>query len=486
MTARALSILGTSSHVGKTWIVAGLCRLLVDQGIRVAPFKAQNMSLNAFITSEGHEMSYAQAIQAWSARLSPRVEMNPILLKPETTSRSQLIVRGQVQGPYESRHFRDNRDELFKIVQQAYDELAQQYDVIIIEGAGSPVELNLMHTDLSNIRMAEYADASMILVGDIDRGGIFASLYGTAKLLPAFARHRLKGLIVNKFRGDITLFDDGIRLLEEITAVPVLGVIPYVDLAFPEEDSLGVPEPITPKNQITIWVVRLPYMSNFTDFDPFRFEPDVNLLFSSTPPGSRPDMIIIPGSKNTLADLAWVKESGWADSIKYWASHGTMVAGICGGFQMMGQKVDDPLGIEGMVKGDFGLGLLPIRTVLGPYKVTKQVQGTGLALPWKNQVVSGYEQHMGETTLVKPDDHSFTPLLALDGYTDGLVSSSGRIWGTYLHGIFHNTAFRHTVINLLGGHGVMTENPFDVIINQWKEVMAEHVDLSALLRLVRS
>lgn len=484
MTARALSILGTSSHVGKTWITAGLCRLLADEGIQVAPFKAQNMSLNAYVTDDGLEMSYAQAIQAWSARIAPNVLMNPILLKPETTQRSQLIVRGRVQGPYDSGHFREHRDALFAVVQDAYDQLARHYDVILIEGAGSPVELNLMQTDLSNLRLAEYADSRVILVGDIDRGGLFASLYGTVKLLPSKAQTRLSGLLVNKFRGDMTLFNEGVRILEDLTTVPVLGVIPYVPLAFPQEDSLGVPTNTSQTGHITIGVVRLPYMSNFTDFDPFRFEPDVNLVFLASPPGKRPDMIIIPGSKNTLADLAWIQKTKWDECLMRWAREGTMIAGICGGFQMMGELVADPLGIEGPPHDDRGLGFFPIQTILGRYKTTRQVVGKGMEGPWKDQMISGYEQHMGETVILDMDDSPYRPLLAIEDHTDGLMTSSAQIWGTYLHGVFHNAQFRHTIINQLGGQGVLTDSPFDVVINQWKEVIAQHVDLSALLRLV--
>ncbi len=486
MSARALSILGTSSHVGKTWIVAGFLGVLADQGIRVAPFKAQNMSLNAYITDEGLEISYAQALQAWSAGIQPSVLMNPVLLKPETGSRSQLIVNGVAQGPYDSQHFRDKRDSLFTIVRQAYDQLAQQYDVIVMEGAGSPVELNLMRTDLSNTRLAEYADASIVLVGDIDRGGIFASLYGTVALLPAEARRRLKGLIVNKFRGDFTLFDEGIHILEELTGVPVLGVIPYVELPFPQEDSLGVSDSEKPNALITICVVRLPYMSNFTDFDPFRMEPQVNLIFSDRPPGKRPDMIIIPGSKNTLSDLDWLKKQGWQNSIVGWAQEGSMVAGICGGFQMMGTDVADPLGVEGNVAASSGLGFFPLKTELAPNKITRQVQGQVLAGPYKGHEIWGYEQHMGETRRVKESLFPFAPLIGLNDHTDGLINSEGKLWGTYIHGIFHNTAFRHAIIEELGGQGMMTENPFKPIITQWKEVIAKHVDLATLFRLVGS
>ncbi|MCL4496194.1 MAG: cobyric acid synthase [Firmicutes bacterium] len=484
MTAKAISILGTSSHVGKTWVVAGLCGLFADRGIRVAPFKAQNMSLNAYITDEGFEMSYAQALQAWSAGLEPSVLMNPVLLKPETGSRSQLIVNGVVHGPYESGHFRDKRDELFAVVRDSYDELARQYDVILVEGAGSPVELNLMQTDLSNIRLAEYADASIVLVGDIDRGGIFASLYGTTALLPPQARNRLKGILVNKFRGDITLFDEGIRMLRELTGVPVLGVIPYVEMPFPQEDSLGVPWGGRKEGHITICVVRLPFMSNFTDYDPFLFEPEVNLFYSATPPSLRPAMIIIPGSKNTLSDLTWLKATGWEDSIGRWAQEGTMVAGICGGFQMMGASVQDPLGMEGAAAAMSGLGLLPIDTVLRPRKVTRQIHGRAVARPYRGHIILGYEQHMGETRPVSGSSFNFGPLIVLDDHTDGLINVEGNLWGTYIHGIFHNTEFRHAVIRQLGGHGIMTENPFDRVIRQWKEVIAKHVDLATLFRLV--
>ncbi len=486
MRARALSVLGTSSHVGKTWMVAGLCRVLRDRGIAVAPFKAQNMSLNAYIAADGAEMSYAQALQAWSAGVAPHADMNPVLLKPESPQQSQLIVQGQAQGAYGSRHFRENRDELFSAVTESYDRLARQYDVVIIEGAGSPVEMNLMNTDLSNLRMAEYADAQMVLVGDIDRGGIFASLYGTALLMPEAARARLRGIIVNKFRGDRTLFADGVAILENLVSVPVLGIVPHVPLSFPEEDSMGVPRAPDGRGSVAVAVPALPYMSNFTDFDPLRMEPDVNLMFRQELPSRPPDMVVIPGSKNTLADLAWLKRSGWSDAIKAWAGEGVMVVGICGGYQMLGESVHDPQGVEGYspLPAD-GLGLLPIRTVLAAEKVTRQVSGFATAGPWQGQHVRGYEMHMGETSLVEYSGvRRFASLFSLEDNPDGLSSADGQIWGTYLHGVFHNTELRHAIIRQLGGRALLAGDLFEQVIRQWKEVIENNVDIPAILHLV--
>lgn len=486
MTAKALSVLGTSSHVGKTWMVAGLCRVFRDRGIRVAPFKAQNMSLNAYITREGAEISYAQALQAWSAGIAPHRDMNPILLKPQSAQQSQLIVHGQVQGAYGTHHFRYNRDELFRAVTESYDRLAAQYDVVIIEGAGSPVELNLMHTDLSNVRMAEYADADMILVGDIDRGGIFASLYGTVALLPETVQTRLKGLIINKFRGDATLFTEGVQILQSLTHQPVLGVVPHVPLQFPEEDSLGVPQGGKGSARVTVVVPTLPYMSNFTDFDPLRMEPDVDVIFTSDLPSEPPDLVVVPGSKNTLADLAWLKRSGWSDAIKKWAYEGIMVAGICGGYQMLGESVRDPLGVEShALPQEDGLGLLPIETVLTETKITRQVSGFVCAGPWQGEHVHGYELHMGDTTRVESQNQTrYAPLFSLDDRSDGLTTEDGHIWGTYLHGVFHNPEFRHRIIRQLGARSLLAGDVFESVIRQWKEVIEQYVDIAALIRLV--
>ncbi len=469
-------------------MVAGICRIFAERGLRVAPFKAQNMSLNSFVAPGGLEMSYAQALQAWAARIHPDSDMNPILLKPEGLLRSQLVVRGKVQGSYGSRNFLENRDELFEIATQAYDRLAELYDVIIIEGAGSPVELNLMRTDLSNLRMAEHADAAALLVGDIDRGGIFASLYGTMQLMPEASRRRVQGLVVNKFRGDRTLFADGEKILEELTGIPVLGVVPYAPLEFPQEDSVGIP-PYDPKSVgagIPIVIVSLPYMSNFTDFDPLRMEPSLHISFRRYVPSQTPAMIIIPGSKNTLADLDWLKRSGWADAIKTWASEGVSIAGICGGYQMMGETLFDPDGVEGFSQHvEEGLKLLPVRTVLAPEKTTRQVSGFASSGPWREQRVQGYEIHMGETAVIpRGGTQHFAPLFYLEGREDGLVSSQGQIWGTYLHGVFQNAEFRHTMIGRLGAHLVMEGNPLELVLEQWKEVIQSNVDISALLRLV--
>lgn len=482
--AKSLSILGTSSNAGKSLITAGLCRILSREGVSVAPFKAQNMALNAFVTADGGEIGYAQAFQARAAGILPTRDMNPILIKPEADMHSQLIVRGRVRGRYHSRDFLGTRDALFAEVKESFDRVRQLYDVVLIEGAGSPVELNLMEGDLANLRMAAYADANMLLVGDIHRGGIFASMWGTVALMPQISRMRLKGLIVNKFRGDPTLFDEGIHQLQQLTEVPVMGVVPWTPLPLPEEDSAGLDEqPHVTGDGASIVVVRLPHMSNFTDFDALRAEPHVSLQFCRTPPRQRPVAVILPGSKTTVSDLEWLHTSGWARVLTEWADGGTMVVGICGGYQMMGRGVVDEHGVEGPAgQSCSGLNFIPAWTALSPNKITRPRHGAVMARGWDRVAISGYEIHAGDTRVEGPS-HS---LLHLDdpNAVDGWVSSNGQIWGTYVHGLFDGAAFRRQFLKQLGICPGEAADPVADALDAWEEVLRRHVNLTALFHMV--
>ncbi|MDA8194744.1 MAG: cobyric acid synthase [Thermaerobacter sp.] len=483
--ARNLSILGTSSNAGKSLITAGLCRILAREGVRVAPFKGQNMALNAFVTADGGEIGYAQAFQARAAGLLPTRDMNPVLIKPEADMHSQLIVRGEVRGRYHSRDFRGKREELFEEVATSFDRLASEYEVILLEGAGSPVELNLMEGDLANLRMAAYADAEMLLVGDIHRGGIFAAMWGTVALMPPESRRRLKGLIVNKFRGDASLFADGATRLAELTGVPVAGVVPWTPLVLPEEDSAGLDDREEPSTSgAPVVVVRLPHISNFTDFDPLRAEPGIQLAFRRSPPRERPRAVIIPGSKTTLHDLNWLHVAGWSDVLRRWAAAGTVVLGICGGYQMLGCSVADPLGVEGPVGGQCsGVGLVPADSIMQPRKTTRQRVGRVVAAGWEPVAVKGYEIHAGITT---PRVGQHRPWLRLEGprAEDGWHSADGRVFGTYLHGLFDAPGFRREFLSKLGVSSGLLADPVEEALDVWEEVLRRHVDLATVFRLV--
>lgn len=484
--AQSLSILGTSSHVGKSLITAGFCRILSREGIRVAPFKAQNMALNAFVTADGGEIGYAQALQARACGVLPTRDMNPVLIKPEQEMQAQLIVGGDVRGRYHSHDFQGSREALFAEVTAAYDRLSKAYEYILIEGAGSPVELNLMAGDLANLRMARYADAKIILVGDIDRGGVFAALWGTVSLMPEEDRVRLKGLIVNKFRGDKELFHPGRQLLENITGVPMLGVVPHIRLNLPEEDSMGIEserdDGPCPSEGIRVVVVRLPHMSNFTDFDALRAEPSLCTRFLEKPPVWQPQVVILPGTKTTLDDLRWLKDQGWVQAIRAWANAGSLIGGICGGYQMLGRWVSDPLGVEGPPRQkQEGIGLVPAVTVMQPQKTTRQRRGRVAGGPWAPAEVYGYELHAGDTTIA-PEDRR--PFLWLATQPDGWVSRDGRVFGTYLHGLFDAPGVRTRLVRQLGGRPGLVSNPVEEALSRWEEVLREHVDLSALFNLV--
>ena len=461
MSARSLMMLGASSHVGKSLLTAALCRIFADHGVRVAPFKSQNMSLNSAATLDGCEIGRAQALQAEAARVPASVHMNPILLKPAGGMTSQVVVRGAIWGQLAAADYHLRRvEELMPIVRESYQILAQQYEVIILEGAGSPAEINLKQHDIVNMRIAEMADAPCLLIGDIDRGGVFASLYGTVQLLEPSEQARIAGFVVNKFRGDPALLQPGIRMIEERLAKPCMGVVPWMHgLALEEEDSLGLPailpsshdKPWTqnhfPDRPLRIAVIALPSFSNFTDFDALRQEPSVDLRLCRAPQQlAGADVIILPGSKQTVDDLLWMREQSLDSHIKSHADH-SLVVGLCGGMQMLGTSIADEHGIERAGCSE-ALGILSLRTHMNLRKVTRQITGQLTCSSLFGQAISltsvkGYEIHVGETVYAN-DTQPFSILQG--GQPDGCISSDTRVFGTYLHGIFDDDAFRHAFL----------------------------------------
>ena len=437
--AKVIMIQGTMSNAGKSLLTAGLCRIFKQDGLRVAPFKSQNMALNSFATPDGLEIGRAQAMQAEASGLQPSVYMNPILLKPTGDSTSQVIVNGKSIGNMTAREYFAFKSSLIPNINEAFRKLSEDADVIVIEGAGSPAEINLREQDIVNMGLADMLDAPVLLVGDIDRGGVFAQLYGTYMLLSEREKELLKGVVINKFRGDKKLLEPGIEMMKDKMPVPFFGVVPYFKLDLDEEDSLTSKWDTKEKKEIDIVAIRLPRISNFTDLDVFGQVDEVSIRYVDDPRkiGS-PDMIVIPGSKNTLGDLRWLKESGMAERVKELASKGTPVFGICGGFQMLGQSVEDPLGVEEGGTQE-GLGLLPIKTSLAGEKKTEQYAGkfsmnTGLFASLEEMEVKGYEIHMGETVETE----------------NKLISySKDNIYGTYIHGVFDEVDIVKGIISKL-------------------------------------
>ncbi len=454
--ARALMVQGTASHAGKSLITAGILRILRDMGLRVAPFKAQNMALNSFVTEEGGEMGRAQALQAMVAGVRPTCDMNPILLKPTDDSRTQVIIHGRVYRTMSALEYHSFKKEARRFVLESYTRLAGEFDVVVIEGAGSPAEINLRDNDIANMGVAEMVDCPVVLVGDIDRGGVFASIVGTLELLEQKERERIRGLIINKFRGDRRLLEDGIDYLERRTGVSVVGVIPYMkDLNLPEEDGVSVEgkewNATSRREGINIHVIRLPRISNFTDFDPLKTEKDVTVRYIHSPVEVEgADLVVIPGSKNTIKDLLWFRERGFVEALGRFMEGNGMVAGICGGFQMLGRSIKDPLGVESEIGETMGLSFLDTETVLTDTKKTFQVMARIDGFYGMDCTVRGYEIHMGETTsMVKPFARIERRNSRRVDIEDGGVSADGNTWGTYIHGIFDNDRFRTEFLDIL-------------------------------------
>ena len=439
--AKAIMVQGTMSNAGKSFLVAGLCRIFRQDGYRVAPFKSQNMALNSFITTEGLEMGRAQVMQAEAAGVEPSVRMNPILLKPTNDTGSQVIVNGVPIGNMDAAVYYQYKRKLVKPIMEAYDSLAAENDILVLEGAGSPAEINLKQEDIVNMGMAKLAHAPVLLAGDIDRGGVFASLYGTMALLEESERAMVKGMVINKFRGDAELLKPGLRMLEERTHVPFVGVVPYLPIELDDEDSLSERLSGRPKEGLLdLVVIRWPKVSNFTDFNPLARIPGVTLRYVDRPECfGEPDLVLLPGTKNVMGDLAWMRNNGLENCVRQYASQGGPVLGICGGYQMLGMTIRDPEQVEGGGSMQ-GMGLLPVDTVYVREKVRTRVRGTvlpvgGLLRELSGVPFVGYEIHMGRTTR-REGTAPFAVLQELGGAEkeDGAVC--GNVYGTYAHGFF--------------------------------------------------
>ncbi|MFZ5975007.1 MAG: cobyric acid synthase [Bacillota bacterium] len=454
---------GTASTVGKSLLTAAFLRILKQDGYSVAPFKSQNMALNSFVTASGGEMGRAQVMQAEAAGVLPDCSMNPILIKPTADTKAQVILNGKALGNLNAMEYHNMKDDLRDGIRQTYATLEKRFDYIVIEGAGSPAEINLSDNDLVNMGMAKLADAPVILIGDIDRGGVFASLYGTIMLLKQEERERVKAVIINKFRGDAEILKPGLTMLEDLIGIPVLGVIPYMDIDLEEEDSVSerFRKSIAAGAQVKIGVVYLPYMSNFTDFNMLYREHGVGVEFISSPGQMEDkDLIIIPGSKNTIGDLTYLKKAGLAQKAAAFAANGGLLMGICGGYQMLGKKIYDPERCETDAGEALGLGLLDFEVTMQREKVTAQsrgkiaFEGEGLFAALNGCSLEGYEIHMGQNVY----GSSAVPVAYLDkpeggesAVLDMVCNNKGNVFGTYLHGIFDNGIFLRGLINYLRG-----------------------------------
>ncbi|MBN8843991.1 MAG: cobyric acid synthase [Sphingomonadales bacterium] len=481
----ALMLQGTGSDVGKSVLVAGLCRLLANRGLAVRPFKPQNMSNNAAVTADGGEIGRAQALQAIACRVEPHSDMNPVLLKPQADRTSQLIVHGRVRGTLGSGNFRAARGALIDEVMQSYRRLRASCDLVVVEGAGSPAEINLRAGDIANMGFARAADVPVVLIGDIDRGGVIASLVGTRAVIDPADAALIRGFLINKFRGDPALFDDGYRAIEQRTGWRGFGVIPWLSSAarLPSEDAVVLEKRADAREgRKVIACPILPRISNFDDLDPFKIEPAVELVM--VPPGrpipAEAAIVILPGSKATIADLAFLRAEGWDIDLLAHHRRGGLIVGLCGGYQMLGRRVADPLGLEGAPSEVAGLGLLDVETVLSPQKTLRHVRGTALGA-----AMTGYEMHMGETR----GAGTATPFANLDDDAcDGAVSPDGRVMGSYLHGLFASAELRQALLGRIGlsgsgaDHGAVVDAALDDIAAQ----LAAHVDVDALLDLAFS
>ena len=499
--APCLMIQGTASGVGKSLLTTALCRLFARAGYRVAPFKAQNMALNAAVTSDGAEIGRAQAAQAEAAGVEPTADMNPILLKPEGDDRSQLVVRGVAQGSVTFREYRERQPALFPIVAESLERVRAGFDLVLIEGAGSPAEINLRDADLVNMAIARLADAPVILVGDIDRGGVFAALVGTLALLDQADRARVRGVVINKFRGDPTILTPGIDELAAMTGVPVLGVLPYFhDRLVPAEDSLDLDDRARPGSAlIDIAVVRLPRISNFDDFEPLAAEPGVAIRFVTMARDlAGADLVIVPGSKTTAADLQWLIDSGLAAAIQRMAAERTPVLGICGGFQMLGRTLLDPEHVESPIARMDGLGLLPVVTTFAGRKTTRRVRAyiddaaPPLLAAAAGGQTNGYEIHAGVTDVAgaaQPFRIVARGGAACDD-ADGAVSADGTVLGTYIHGLFEDAAVRRAVLTHLAmrrgvapdprwGRGDRASQRYDRLA----DLVVAHLDVPGIAKL---
>lgn len=482
-------IQGTCSGAGKSLVTAGLCRIFSDMGIRVTPFKSQNMALNSFATADGAEIGRAQALQAEAARVLPTSDMNPILLKATGESASQVIVHGRAVSNMTAKQYYSYRDQAWSAVEQSIERLRSKYDLIVIEGAGSPAEINLSDVEIVNMRVARHTQSPVLLVGDIDRGGVFASFYGTVALVGDDAR-LIKGFMINKFRGDVDILSHGMKMLAERTGIPTVGVLPFMrNLGLEDEDGMSLPacKKSGATGGIRVVIVRTDFISNFTDLMPFAYEPDVELVFTdSSEYISGADLIILPGTKNTIKDLNFIRDRGIDLAIKQAASDGTPVVGLCGGYQMLGRTISDPLGVEGPAGDARGMGLLDVDTVLEDKKiVTQAIASTDMFGGCSG--ISGYEIHMGSTT---GDTGAF--MLDRVGHQIKDGSSKGTVWGTYMHGIFDNDALRTGVLNPIRtrkgfpvpDRAIEFRSLRDQAMNEWAATLRSNLDMDYIKGLI--
>ena len=498
--AKVVMVQGTASSAGKSILVTALCRILKQDGYRIAPFKSQNMSLNSFVTREGGEIGRAQVVQAEAAGIEPTVDMNPILLKPEADSKSQVIVMGKVMETLQARKYYEHKSDLLKIVSEALDRLRSAYEVVVIEGAGSAAEINLKEREIVNMRIAKLANSPVLLVGDIDKGGIFASLIGTVDLLEPEERKLVKGLVINKFRGDISLFESGITFIEEKSGIPCVGVIPYFrDIAIAQEDSVYLDERQQngTSGNLDIAVIRLPHISNYDDFDPLEREGCSIRYITDCKQLGKPQLIIIPGSKSTVADLNFLRDTGLAGEMIQLHNSGTPVMGICGGYQMLGRRLDDPYEVETSEGSIRGLQLLDMVTVFNREKTTTQVKGTvssgrGILSEADGKEIEGYEIHMGES-IENSEDSPFRILQTPDGkagYSDGAMNREGTVLGTYIHGIFNKDGFRAGFLDSLRKyhhmpvHGVYNIEEKEKEYDKLADLVRGSLDMQLIYRII--
>ena len=494
---------GTASHVGKSVLVSALCRIFRQDGFSVAPFKAQNMSNNSYVTADGSEIGRAQAVQADAAGVEARVEMNPVLLKPEADHISQVVVMGRPLLTAQAKDYFGLKPQLWEAVHTSLDSLREDFDIVVVEGAGSPAEINLKKNEIVNMRVALYANAPVLLCGDIDRGGVFASLVGTLELLEPEERDIVKAMVINKFRGDPTLLTDGVTWLEERTGIPVAGLIHhYRDIHIPEEDSVALeegPKGVSP-SVLDVAVLQLPHIANFDDFDPIARHPGVELRYVDSPTQlGRPDLVIIPGTKTTIPDLAWMNERGLSQTVKELHAGGTAVVGICGGYQMLGKKINDPDHIESSISEIDGLGILDLTTVFEGSKETHRIKGrvteaVGLLSGAVGMPVTGYEIHMGRTvgegfsSPFRIEDRADAQVSG-DGDLEGAIDASGSVMGTYIHGLFLNPELRGAMLAELARRkgaslpDVTTENDMDREFDKLADWVRSSMDMELIYQM---
>ncbi len=481
--ARAIMFQGTGSDVGKSVLVAGLCRVARNRGLNVRPFKPQNMSNNAAVSDDGGEIGRAQWLQALACGVPSSVHMNPVLLKPQTDMGSQVVVQGQVRGEARGRYYQELKPQLMAAVMESFAKVSEGVDLVLVEGAGSPAEINLRAGDIANMGFATQADVPVVLVGDIDRGGVIASLVGTHTILSEQDRAMVRGFLINKFRGDISLFDDGLAAITRFTGWRSFGVVPWLKAVsrLPAEDSVVLERAVRgDKKPLVVAVPMLPRIANFDDLDPLKAEPDVEVVM--VPPGSSipgdAGLVVLPGTKSTIADMQAVRDNGWGRQLSAHVKRGGHVLGICGGFQMLGRHISDPAGIEGHVRDIDGLGLLDIETVMEPEKVVRNVQATALL---HNVPLEGYEIHIGRTT--GPD--MGRPFARIGEHDDGAISPDGHIMGTYLHGVFNADEFRRRFLEDLGvrSSSVNYRAGVEAALDELAEGLDACLDIDALFNL---